>query len=147
MAELFSTGYVNTLTRSSGDDLRTNLTGGKLIVYSGSVPSSADDDATSNTNLFTIKPAGGCGFDTTVVAGKLSKNSVTWSANADNTGVASFFRYFADSTDSNGASTTLIRAQGVVATGSGGEMQVGTTTITSGAPQAIQTFDLTMPKS
>lgn len=80
------------------------------------------------------------------VAGVLSKETTVWQAVAGATGTAGCFRFEADADDDQGASTSFRRFDGSIAT-SGADMNITSTTITSGATESINTFTLTIPMS
>lgn len=106
----------------------TTITGGTYVALTGGV------DAVN-----------GCKWGT-AAAGVLSKDAVeVWSGNAVATGTAGWFR-IRGSNDAGGASTTLPRVDGAVAT-SGAQMNLGSLTITSGAPFVVPTGTLTLPKA
>lgn len=145
MALNLSTGLRNGILDTS--PLNTLLVTGEIRIFSGSPPSLAND-IESGTLLVTINTVTGSGFDLsfkdTATAGVLSKRTSTWDGVAVATGVAGYFRYCASTSDGGGTSTTEIRIQGAVAT-SGSELNMSSTTITSGATTTIDTFDITMP--
>lgn len=82
----------------------------------------------------------------TTSAGVLSKSTGTWSGTNVASGTAGCFRLCGTELDSNGSSTTLIRLDGSIAA-SGSDLNVGSTTLTSGATFSIDQFDVTVPSA
>lgn len=108
---------------------------GKLIIYSGTVPTNADTALSGNTVLatFTLSATAFGAASGGVIT--LSGTPLTVAAAA--TGTATFFRIF----KSDG--TTCI-AQGSVGT-SGNQLNLNTTSITSGVNVTITSGTITMP--
>lgn len=83
------------------------------------------------------------------VAGVLSKATAeTWSGTASASGTAGCFRITGESSTQatrQAASTTALRIDGALAT-SGGDINLGSLTVTSGAPFILSTFSTTVPK-
>lgn len=82
-------------------------------------------------------------------AGVVAKDALqTWSGVAGNTGTAGWFRLKGAVADAGGADSTetYIRLDGNVST-SGANLNLSSTSITSGATQTITTFSLTEPAS
>lgn len=140
-----STGLRNGILDSNALDAL--LDAGEIRIFSGSAPSTPDDTETG-TLLVTINGSTGSGFDcrfqNTASSGTLSKQTNTWDGVAVATGTAGYFRYCASTSDAGGTSTTEIRIQGAVAS-SGAELNMSSTSITSGATTTIDTFDITIP--
>lgn len=137
-----STGLRNTLL--SGDDLKASLEGtaGFVIdIYSGTRPASADD-AAAGTKLVSLT---GLHFEAAAANGSLDKAAAeTWSADAIATGTAGYFRiHHADDSGAT-SSATYPRMDGTVST-SGADMNLQSTTITSGAPFVIVGGGITIP--
>lgn len=124
------------------------LEGGLLRIYSGTVPAEADASTSSNTLLCEISLNGtgsGLTWEPTSSDGMLSKAvSDVWSGMNAASGVASFFRYVRND-DTGGSSATETRIQGTVGV-FGADMNLSNTTLTVGAPQAIQYFYVMLPK-
>jgi hypothetical protein len=151
MALTLSTKLVNDLmTAGSFKTLLEDVSGGsgfKITVYSTTRPASADT-APGGTPLVTITAAGGLPltFDATATAGVLLKDPAeTWSGTAAATGTAVWFRVSRFSEDATITSTTLHRFDGSIAT-SGGDMNVGSTSIVSGAPFLVTAGSFTLPQ-
>lgn len=82
-------------------------------------------------------------------AGVLSKLSTqTWSGVAGNTGTAGWFRMEAAVTDTGAldSAEAVSRFDGAIST-SGAELNLSSTSITSGATQTVDTFTITLPTS
>jgi len=80
-------------------------------------------------------------------AGALAKLSTqTWSGVAGNTGSAGWFRFEASVTDAGAldSTETILRLDGSVAT-SGAQLNLSSTSITSGATNTVDTFAVTFP--
>lgn len=136
-----------------GGSLKDVFKDGVLKLYSGSQPSSPDA-AVSGTLLATITVSSGAfvagafgnGLEFGAAAsGAISKNSDVWSGVAAASGVAGYFRLFANATDAGGASTSLPRIDGSIGT-SGADLNMSSTTLTSGQTYTIDTFTLTLPE-
>lgn len=119
---------------------RTNAggAGGKLIIYNGTEPATADTALSGNTVLatFTLQFTGTGAFGA-ASSGTISLNGVPLTVPASATGTASFFRIF----QSNG--TTCV-AQGTVGT-SGQQLNLNTTSITSGVNVTVTSGTINMP--
>ncbi len=139
-----STGLVNYVAATGS--LKAALAGGEIRIWSGSPPADADAAATG-TLLCTIKNAGaGINFDTAAVGGTLPKAPAeTWSGTNVATGVAGYFRHVL-AADANDLSTTAIRIQGTVGTG-GADLNISSTSLTSGAPCPIDGYNVTIPRA
>jgi hypothetical protein len=118
---------------------------GFINVYSGTQPTSADD-APSGTLLCTFYSDGaatGLEFDD-AAAGVISKAAAeTWSGTAVASGTAGWFRLY-QAGDGGASSTTDCRLDGACAT-SGGQLNMSSLSISSGAVQTISTFQITQP--
>lgn len=98
--------------------LKAALDSGKIYIYGGTVPATADE-AISNTLLMTITKDGdgatGLTFESAATNGVLTKTAAeVWSGAAVAAGTATFFRMAA--TAPTAASTTDKRIQGTVGT-------------------------------
>ena len=109
------------------------------------VASSGLPDGNNGTTLG-VAAVNCCDFDARSVAGVMT-SSQTWStASAAATGTATWFRDVYDAADTGTASTAFLRKQGsVTTTGGGGDMELGSTLITSGTPVQVTgaTFTVT----
>lgn len=79
-------------------------------------------------------------------SGQLVKGSGIWSGAAVATGTAGWFRYEGPIADDDSSSTELIRIDGNIGT-SGANLNMSSTSITSGATTTIDTFAITLPAS
>jgi hypothetical protein len=150
-----STGLVDKLMDTgSFKTLFENAADGFLIdIYTGAQPADANDAATG-TKLVTISKGGdGTGMTFEASAGtnpgELEKNAgETWSGTSVATGTAGWFRVYrkADAATHGDASTTEYRVDGTVGT-SGQQMNVGSLSITSGAPFVLTSAAFTLPKA
>jgi hypothetical protein len=140
-----STGLRNGLLVTGS--LKSQLDGGSIKIYSGPVPANADAALSGNTLLCTVTVASGAtqlSFDTTPSDGTLAKPSaVVWSGANAATGTASFYRHVAAG-DAGDASTTAPRIQGDVAL-YGGELNLTSTALVSGATQTIDYYAVNIP--
>lgn len=131
MAERLNDAARNRQADSIGDDFN-NAT---LKIYTGTQP--AAGAAATGTLLVTITlPADAMGAAASGVASK----SGTWSASAGATGTAGWFRI-----ESSAGSRWYDGA--VTATGGGGEIELTSTSITSGQTVSITSFSVTQPAS
>ena len=145
-----------TLVALVGGSLRDIYKRGVLRIYTGTQPTTADLAATG-TLLLTITLASGAFTGGAVTnglefgaasSGSISKASTqTWSGLAAATGTAGWFRLYgnaADEASTPAISTTLPRLDGSIAI-SGAQLNMSSTTITSGATTTIDTFTVTLP--
>ncbi len=116
--------------------------------YSGAQPASADDVATG-TLLATISDnsgAGGLDFGESD-GGVISKDlAQIWNGDAGATGTAGWFRCYQDGDDPSAANIVKARFDGAIAV-SGGELNMSSTSVVSGAKQTISIFTYTQPGS
>lgn len=145
MAVKVSTGLINAILGSSS--LKEALDGGRLNIYSGPVPQTANESVGAATLLCTVTDGGtgdGLNFDTAAIDGVLSKSpSQVWQGTNVNSGVASFFRFVAPGDDGS-ADPAALRIQGSVAV-LGGDLNLSNVSLVTGAPQAIQFFYVALP--
>lgn len=131
MAERLNDAARNRSADSMGDDFN-NAT---LEIYTGSQP--AAGGAPTGTLLVTMTlPADAM----SAAAAGIAAKSGTWSGTAGATGTAGWFRI----TSSAGARWY---DGAITGTGGGGEIELSTTSITTGQVVAITSFDLTQPAS
>lgn len=157
----FATGSVDTgeagaagtvVAIAKGGSLKDILKDGFINIYSGAQPSEADD-AVTGTLLCTITAASGAfvagafdnglEFENDPLSGEMEKNSEVWSGVASATGVAGWFRFFANASDGGLESTVLPRVDGSI--GTNGDLIMSSTNITSGRTYTIDTFAITLP--
>lgn len=92
-----------------------------------------------------VTAVNGCNWQFPASVGALSKETTAWSGVAVATGTAGWFRYKADSADTDGSSTAFKRMDGAIAT-SGAELNLSSTSITSGATISVSTATFTVSK-
>lgn len=139
-----STGLRNQLQDTA--PMKTILAGGFIKLYSGTPPDSADDAIGGGNTLLTTIDSGGNGLTMgTSTNGVLPKNpSETWSGVNSAGGVATFYRHVAVG-DTGAASTTQARLQGDVSTiGSDMNITAGTT-LSNGATQTLNLYQIFLP--
>lgn len=94
--------------------LAAELNGGKLLIYGGAVPATADASIGSATLLRTIGETTGINFEAATSNGMIVKDtSEVWSAANVATGTATFYR-FVTQADDGSSSSSLPRLQGTV---------------------------------
>ena len=114
----------------AADAVCARANSGSLRIYSGTAPASANAALSGNTllaNLALSATAFGAAS-----SGIATANSITTDSSADASGTATFFRVL----ESDG---TTVVFQGTVGT-SGAELNLSTTTITSGGPVAVSSL-------
>ena len=151
-----SEGFAATtvLVACEGGSLKDVFRDGVLKIYSGTQPTEADD-AVAGTLLCTITEDAGTfvagAFDNglefgTAASGAIAKAAgETWQGVASASGTAGWFRLVANATDAGAESTTLPRIDGSIGT-SGADLNLSSTSITSGQTYTIDTFSLTLPE-
>jgi hypothetical protein len=139
-----STGFRNGLLGASGVcDL---LNGGKINIYSGGQPASADYAETGVLLATITTGASGSGLVLgTAAAGVISKSASTWSGTCAVAGIAGWARFYGTA-GTTGSSATEVRLDGNVGI-SGSDFVLANTSLTLGATQTIDTFTLTAPAS
>lgn len=147
MATRLSTGLVNKLMDTGS--FKSIFAGCFIDIYSGTQPASADD-APTGTKLCTIYSDGaaaGLNFAANAVNGSLSKLATeTWSGTVLNTGTAGWFRVREATDPGTAQSTTAARLDGAIAT-SGAQMNLGSLSLTQGAPFVLTAANFTLPQS
>ncbi|WP_447593523.1 hypothetical protein [Aquipseudomonas campi] len=123
------------------------LTGMRLKIYSGTEPATADAALGSAVLLctITVDDAGDAlSFEANAVQNVLEKNSSeVWRGTCGATGTASFCRLELSS-DTGNSSSTEVRLQGDVGI-AGRFLNISSTALTSGAPQAIESLAIALP--
>jgi hypothetical protein len=147
MTVKLSTGLRNKMMASDALAVALNL--GFVDIYSGPVPATADavldgscvklcriSNNSTGTGL-TLDAAG-------VAAGVIQKTGTEiWAGSNLASGVATFYRHVTPADDAT-LSTTQSRIQGEIAT-SGSDMNLTSTTLTSGAPQTLNFYSVALP--
>ena len=144
MAIKTSTGLRNKMLDTGS--LRTVMNLGFIKIYSGAVPATADA-AVTGTLLVTISNAsGGTGLthEAVAVLGAISKTTAeVWSGVNATGGVATYYRHIAVGDDGT-LSTSQARVQGLIAN-VGSDMNLTNTTLTGGATQTVDYYQLYLP--
>jgi hypothetical protein len=159
----FATGQVNTAeafvaaTDITGDNegsLRELLLNGIIHIYSGSQPADADS-AETGTKLLEITVASGAfvagsptnGLEIAApISGKIGiKAAETWSGVGLADGTAGWFRFY-DNKEHEGALGSAVRLDGNCGV-SGAQLNMSSTSVTSGATTTVDSFDITEPAS
>ena len=144
MAIKNSTGLRNAMLASGS--AKAALDGGKINIYAGAAPATADDAVGGATLLcaITLNSTGtGILFDTAAVNGVLAKKpSETWSGAIASTGTAAWYRHVAAADDGT-LSTTAPRLQGTVAL-IGADLNIDPNFI-SGQTKVIEHYVIALP--
>ena len=144
-----STGLRNNLAGTTG--FAATFADGVIDIYTGTQPVSADaaisgtllGRVTLNSGAFAAgSPANGLTF-AAAANGAVSKSGV-WSFVGVNNGTAGWFRLKGNALDNDGASTTLPRVDGSIAT-SGADLNLSNIAIAIGAPNTCDSFVWTQP--
>ena len=156
MALKLSTGLVNNVLDSAS--FKDSMASGILYIFSGSQPANADAIETPGAvNLLKITLASGAFTSGVTTNGLLWDDAVlnviskdvtqVWSGVGIADGTAGWFRFYAN-TVVQGASTSAVRFDGrVTVTGGGGDLELSSTTIATGATTTITAAAFTMPLS
>lgn len=146
MAIRLSTGAVTKVLGTSS--LKTLLTACFIDIYSGTQPT-LPDDVPVGTKLVTIYSDGtttGLGWGT-AAAGVLPKATAeTWSGTVLASGTAGWFRIREAGDAGTSSSTTAVRIDGSIAT-SGADMNLGSLSLTIGAPFQLTSAQLQLPQT
>ena len=139
-----STGARNKLLDTGS--LKTIFAAGFIKIYTGTAPATADA-AITGALLSTISISSGVSginFAAAASAGVLTKlGTETWSGLNAAGGTASYYRHVAPADDGT-LSTTQARLQGDIAT-AGAELNLTSTTLSSGATQTIDFYSVQLP--
>lgn len=145
MAMKISTGLAKAMLDTGS--FKSNLTGMKLKIYSGTEPLTADASLGSAVLLVTISDNGGADpleFEASAVGNVIEKSSSqVWSGTNVASGTASFCRLELAS-DTGGASSTEIRVQGDVGV-AGRFLNLSSVALTDAAVQVVDYLSITMP--
>lgn len=144
MAIKNSTGLRNAMLATGS--AKAALDGGRINIYAGAAPATADDAVGGATLLcaITLNSTGtGILFDTAAVNGVLAKNpSETWSGSIVATGTATWYRHVAAADDGT-LSTTAPRIQGTIAL-IGADLNIDPNFI-SGQTKVIEHYVIALP--
>ncbi len=152
MSVQLSTGLRNGMLNATG--FTTAFTNGVLYIYSGPQPLNADQAVQGTLLGIVTKAAGAFAFGTSTnglnfaapAAGVVAKDSNAWQMVAIAAGTAGWFRLMGNPVDALGSSTSLPRMDGSIAT-AGGDLNLSSVNIASGAPTTIDVFQFTLPAS
>lgn len=145
MGMKISTGLAKAMLDTGS--LRTNLTGMKLKIYSGTEPTTADASLGAAVLLVTISDAGGAGaltFEASAVGNVIEKTAAqVWQGTNAASGTASFCRLELAS-DTGASSATEVRVQGDVGI-AGKFLNLSSVSLTAAAVQVVDFLSITMP--
>ena len=148
MSFRLSTGLRNAMLAGIG--FKGAFDGGKIDIYSGTIPADGDTTEGSGTLICTITPDGsafpaaGINFDAPVSGSITGAVAETWQGLGINGGgTAAWFRMY-DDNGTTGASTTAVRLDGTVGTSSA-DMIMSSTSIVAGATTTVSTSTFTLP--
>lgn len=145
MTTKLSTGLAKAILDTGS--FKAAMAGMKLKIYAGSEPASADASIGAAVLLCTISDNGGAGalsWEAAAVGNTLAKlASQTWSGTNVASGTAAFFRLELAS-DTGAASTSEVRLQGDIGI-AGKALNLSSTALASGAPQAVASFVAALP--
>ena len=145
MTVRLSTGLRNKMLNGGATGgLKGALDGGKINIYSGPQPLSADTAATGTLLATVSAGVAGLTFDEAIASSISKATAEDWSFTGLANGTASWFRFFPAGGDPSTTSATEARIDGSIAN-AGGDMRVATVSIMTGAPNAIHIFKLTLP--
>jgi hypothetical protein len=125
---------------------KATMDGGSLKIYSGTVPTDADQAATGTLLVTITNNSTGTGvtFATTATTGVVTKTvAEVWSGVVGTGGVASYYRLVATG-DTAALSTTEARVQGLVST-AGADLNMSSTTLVAAATQTIDYYSMALP--
>jgi hypothetical protein len=145
MAIKASTGLRNKLLDTS--PLKTIFNLGFLNVYSGTIPTDADQSISGATLLCAYSnnnTATGITFASTASGGAITKNlAETWSRAAAGSGTATFYRLVAAG-DTGALSTTEARIQGSVGL-AGADLNFASLSFTATTVYTVDTYTVSLP--
>ena len=145
MALKTSTGLRNGVL--SGGSLKSRLDGGRINIYAGTPPATADDAVGAATLLcaITLNSTGtGINFDAAAAGGVLQKApGEVWSGANVTGGVAAWYRHVAAGDDGT-LSTTAPRVQGLVGV-AGADLNLSSVSLVAGATQTVDYYSLAWP--
>lgn len=147
--ERLSTGYAN----EQLGHFKNAFQNGVLAIYSGYQPASADAAETGTLLCLITKdgqpftggsPENGLNFGTPAngVVDKVAEE--VWSGTVLNTGVAGWFRFYANDY-TTGESSTAKRFDGAISPSSSAELQMANTTLTKDDVAVINSFPVSYP--
>ncbi len=136
MALSFATNTANALLNVITTRIDLGSAAGTITIYSGTVPANANTALSGNTVLATLT----CSDPSAASASSktLTLSAITQDSSADATGTATFFRVM--DSDAN-----VVLQGTVTAVGSGGDLQMNTTSVVTGGPVQITSCSFTLP--
>ena len=134
-----SVRLANATVNGQADDLARRLDNGFVRIYDGTIPTNADTAVGAQVLLAELRA--NATSAPAAVAGVLTFNAVTSDSSNNATGTAAWYRALS----SNG--TTVVMDGTVTATGGGGDMQINSVAISSGAQTDITSWTHTVPKT
>ena len=145
MALKTSTGLRNGALATGS--VKSLLDGGRINIYAGTPPATADDAVGGATLLcaITLNSTGaGINLDSAASGGVLQKApGEVWSGANVTSGVAAWYRHVAAGDDGT-LSTTAPRVQGLVGV-AGADLNLSSVSLTAGATQTIDYYSLAWP--
>ncbi len=145
MAFQVSTGLRNYMLDTGA--FKTAMDLGFLRIYEGTVPADADAALAPATILCDLTVDGlgtGLTWDAAAVSGIIAKATAeTWQGQNSDSGTATFFR-FVQPADDGLADPTQLRVQGLVGL-VGAELNLSSVTLTVGAVQTVNHFNVALP--
>lgn len=145
MAFQVSTGLRNYMLDTGA--FKTAMDLGLLRIYEGTVPASVED-ALGSASILCEATVDGLGtggtWEASAASGIISKNvSETWQGTNTDSGTATFFR-FVQVADDGLADPDQLRVQGLIGL-VGAELNLSSVTLTNGATQTINHFNVALP--
>lgn len=141
----FSTGLRKHMLDTGS--FKNKLDAGKLRIYAGAMPATADAAVGGATLLVELSDNGGGGgltFGDATAEGTISKTTgQTWKGTIASSGTAAWFR-FVEAADVGDESTTAARIQGTVGT-VGTDMVVANAALTAAEEFTLNFFVVTLP--
>ena len=134
-----STGLANHLAVTGS--LKSALDGGRIYIYSGAMPASADDAVTGQLLVTISMGGGGLTFEDAARDGVLTKaESEVWSGQIQSGGTATFFRFATE--EPSGSSVNAIRLKGTVGTTVLADIVLMSAELVAGNEQRINLFQI-----
>lgn len=129
-----------------GGGFKGALDGGKINIYSGPQPLTADVGATGTLLGTVTVDGGGTGLTFDDPVGDTISKAVAehWKFVGLAAGTAGWFRFYPAGGDPTATSATEARLDGTLAA-AGGDMRASTTSIVVGTPVTIDVFSFTLP--
>jgi len=140
-----------------GGALKDIFKNGVMKIFAGSQPASASEDESGYTELCQITMGSGAftanqgqngiNFGDAANGTLTKKAGETWSGTNGATGVAGWFRFYSNAMDTGAESGgDKVRFDGAVAT-SGAQLNMSSTSLSSGATTTITNFSVSLPSS